>query len=142
MVVKNQNFTYFWCSFLMTFTKLYFLVNSVSTIIYIRLDWDRQTANFASCQKEINSNLPDNNNNSKRVHKKCTLLRIKQHLEKTYGRKFAYGTVVRMCVARNRRRRSAQNYTTVAQVTTRRARKGFELIQPGFSLVCHIVSRP
>ena len=57
LVVKNQNFTYFWCSFLMTVTKLYFLVNSVCTIIYIRLDWDRQTANFASCQKEINSNL-------------------------------------------------------------------------------------
>ena len=35
--------------------------------------------------------------------------------------------VVQMCVARNRRCRSAQNYTTVAQVTTRRARKGFEL---------------
>ena len=32
-----------------------------------------------------------------------------------------------MCVARNRRRRSDQNYTAVAQVTTRRARKGFEL---------------
>ena len=64
---------------------------------------------------------------NKRVNKKCTFLRIKQHLEKTYGRKFAYGTVVQMCVARNRHRRPAQNYTTVAQVTTRRARKGFEL---------------
>ena len=59
LVVEKQNFTYFWCSFLMTVTRLYFLVNSVSTIIYIRLDWDRQTANFASCQKEINSNLPE-----------------------------------------------------------------------------------
>jgi hypothetical protein len=64
---------------------------------------------------------------NKKVKNKCTFLRIKQHLEKTYGRKFAYGTVVQMCVARNRRRRSAQNYTAVAQVTTRRARKGFEL---------------
>lgn len=48
-------------------------------------------------------------------------------MEKTHGRKFSYGTVVQMCVARNRRRRSAQNYSGVAHVTTRRARKGFEL---------------
>lgn len=34
---------------------------------------------------------------------------------------------MQLCVARNRRRRSAKNYKGVAQVTTRRARKGFTL---------------
>ena len=34
---------------------------------------------------------------------------------------------MQLCVARNRRRRSAKNYKGVARVTTRRARKGFEL---------------
>lgn len=64
---------------------------------------------------------------NKKVERKVTFNRIKEHLEETYGRKFSYGTVVQMCVARNRRRRSAQNYKAIAQVTTRRARKGFEL---------------
>lgn len=37
---------------------------------------------------------------------------------------FSYGTVVQLCVARNKRRQSAENYRGV---TTRRARKGFAL---------------
>ena len=42
-----------------------------------------------------------------------------------YHRKFSFGSVVQLCVARNRRRRSALRYRGVAQVTSRRARKGF-----------------
>ena len=34
---------------------------------------------------------------------------------------------MQLCVSRNRRRRYAKNYKGVAKVTTRRARKGFEL---------------
>ena len=44
-----------------------------------------------------------------------------------YKRRFSYGSGVQLCVARNRRRRSAARYRAVAKVTTRRARKGFNL---------------
>ena len=53
--------------------------------------------------------------------------KIQTHLENVYGRKFAYGTVVELCVARNKRRRSSKRYRGLAKVTTRRARKGFSL---------------
>lgn len=58
---------------------------------------------------------------------KVTYERIRQHLEEAYGRHFSYGTVVQLCVARNKRRKSADRYKGVAQITTRRARKGFQL---------------
>ena len=67
----------------------------------------------------------DGNNTS--VAQKVTYERIRQHLQELYGRKFSYGTIVELCVARNRRRRSAVRYKAVAQVTSRRARKGFQL---------------
>ena len=44
-----------------------------------------------------------------------------------YKRNFSYGTVVQLCIARNRRRNSAQRYKGVAKITSRRARKGFQL---------------
>ena len=62
-----------------------------------------------------------------RLSKKVTYGRIKEHLEEVYKRSFSYGTVVQMCVARNKRRRSSKRYSGVAKVTTRRARKGFNL---------------
>ena len=61
------------------------------------------------------------------MKKKVTYSRIKEHLEEVYKRKFSYGTVVQLCVARNRRRQSAKRYKGVAKVTSRRARKGFQL---------------
>ncbi len=61
------------------------------------------------------------------VKQKVTYERIRQHLQYRYGRKFSYGTVVQLCVACNKRRRSAARYHGVARVTTRRARKGFQL---------------
>ena len=39
------------------------------------------------------------------VQKKVTFERIRQHLESTYKRKFSYGTVVQLCIARNKRRK-------------------------------------
>ena len=60
-----------------------------------------------------------------RIKQKVTYGRIRQHLEEKYNCKFSYGTVVQLCIARNKRRRSAANYKGIAQVTTRRARKGF-----------------
>lgn len=41
-----------------------------------------------------------------------------------YKQKFSYGTVVQLCIARNKHRNSAKNYKGVAKVTTRRAQKG------------------
>ena len=58
---------------------------------------------------------------------KVTYEKIRKHLESIYGRKFSYGTVVQLCIARNRRHRSSSRYKGVAKVTTRRARKGFQL---------------
>ena len=64
---------------------------------------------------------------NRRVKKKATFERIRRHLEETYHHKFSHGTVVQLCVARNKRHRSATNYRGVAKVTCRRARKGFKL---------------
>ena len=40
---------------------------------------------------------------------------------------FSYGTVIQLCVPRNKRRQSSKRYMykSVAKVTSRRARKGF-----------------
>ena len=64
---------------------------------------------------------------NKAVEQKVTYERIRQHLEKKYGRHFSYGTTVELCVARNRRRKSAKRYKGAAQVTSRRARHEFQL---------------
>lgn len=56
---------------------------------------------------------------NKQVKQKVTFDRIRKHLEATYKRKFGYGTVVQLCVARNLRRKSAKRYKGVARVTTR-----------------------
>ena len=58
---------------------------------------------------------------------KVTYEKIRKHLEQVYGRHFSYGTAVRLCVAGNKRRKSSQRYKAIAQITTRRARKGFQL---------------
>lgn len=62
-----------------------------------------------------------------KLPQKVTYERIRQHLEKMYGRHFSYGSIVQLCVARNKRHLSAKRYRCIAKVTTRRARKGFTL---------------
>ena len=62
-----------------------------------------------------------------RVKTKVTYERLRQHLMSIYKRHFSYGSVVQLCIARNCRRRSAQRYKGVAKITSRRARKGFQL---------------
>lgn len=64
---------------------------------------------------------------NRRISNKVTYRPIQQHLQTVYGRDFTYGTVVQLCVARNRQRRSASRYRVVAKVTTSRACKGFTL---------------
>lgn len=61
------------------------------------------------------------------VGTKCTYRWTQAHLESVYNHHFSYGTVVQLCVARNHRRLSAKRYKGVAQVMSRRARKGFML---------------
>ena len=56
---------------------------------------------------------------------KVTYKQIKNHLEKVFGRSLGYGTVVELCVPRNKRRKTSKRYRGLAKVTTRRARKGF-----------------
>jgi len=64
---------------------------------------------------------------NKSVGQKVTYQRIREHLQAVYNCTFSYGTVVQLCVARNKRRKSASYYKGVARVTSRRARKGFQL---------------
>ena len=69
--------------------------------------------------------------------KKVTYERIRKHLESVYKRRFSYGTTVQLCVARNKRRKSSTRYKGLARVTTRRARKGFQLrYNPDFHWSC------
>ena len=70
--------------------------------------------------------------------KKVTYKSIKDHLENTYKTKVLYGTVVQLCIARNKRRISAMRYKRVAQVTLKRARKGFQLTQTFTGLMLSI----
>ena len=64
---------------------------------------------------------------NKSVKEKVTFSRIQEHLQGVCKRKFSHGTVIQLCVARNWRHRSASRYKGVAQITCRRARKGFQL---------------
>ena len=63
----------------------------------------------------------------KKTGPKASFRSIQQHLEEKYKRKIGYGTIVQLCVVRNKRRLSAKRYKGVAKVTCRRARKGFQL---------------
>lgn len=64
---------------------------------------------------------------NRKVRKKATFQGIKEFLENKYQRNFAYGSVVQLCVARNKRRKSAIRYKGIARIVSRRARKGFSL---------------
>ena len=64
---------------------------------------------------------------NKAVEQKVTFEGIREHLQTKYNHHFSYGTVVELCVARNRKRKSAKRYKGAAQVTSQRARRGFQL---------------
>lgn len=51
------------------------------------------------------------------VNQKVTYEYIWQH-HHVYKRKFTHGTVMQLCVAHNKRRRSATRYHSVVRVTT------------------------
>ena len=58
---------------------------------------------------------------------KITYNRIKEYLEKKYCTNIGYGTIVQLCLAQNKRRRSAGRYWGIAGLKSRRARKGFNV---------------
>ena len=58
---------------------------------------------------------------------KATYKRIQEHLQAKYHTTFGYGTIVQLCVVRNKRRLSAKRYKGVARIMCRRARKGFSV---------------
>lgn len=60
-----------------------------------------------------------------KLKQKATYEGIRLHLQEVYNRAFSYGTVVQLCIPRNKRRMSAKRYQGLAQVTSRRCRKGF-----------------
>ena len=64
---------------------------------------------------------------NRKINKKATFKRIQEHLQEKYNRKIAYGTVIQLCIARNKRRKSAVRYKGVANVLSKRARKGFNI---------------
>ena len=47
---------------------------------------------------------------NRKLEQKVTFKLINEHLDETYGRHFSHGTVVQLCVARNRRRLSSKRY--------------------------------
>lgn len=65
--------------------------------------------------------------NKKEIKEKVTYEGIRQHLQQYCKRSISFGTVVQLCCARNKRHRSAKRYRGVAQVISKRSRKGFEL---------------
>lgn len=56
---------------------------------------------------------------NQKINKKVTFEGIREHLHKTYGRTFSYGTVLQLCIARSKRHRASANYHGVAKVTLR-----------------------
>ena len=59
--------------------------------------------------------------------KHLTFKLLQQKLEEHYGRHFSIGTVVQLCIPRNKRRLSSKLYKGVANIKYQRARKGFSL---------------
>ena len=64
---------------------------------------------------------------NKKKGQKASFRTIQAHLQEKYNTKIGYGTVVQLCVVRNKRKLSSKRYKNVAKVTCRRARKGFIL---------------
>ena len=64
---------------------------------------------------------------NKKKGQKAFFRTIQAHLQEKYNTKIGYGTVVQLCVVRNKRKLSSKRYKNVAKVTCRRARKGFKL---------------
>lgn len=62
-----------------------------------------------------------------KTEKRMTFKKLEEKLSSHYGEKFSYGTVLHLCVHRNKRRISSKRYKGVANVTYQQASKGFSL---------------
>ena len=87
-------------------------------------DFDKQCGAGADAWRRTGTLTFDGN---RKVQKKATFRRIQQHLQDKYHRSISYGTVVQLCCAQNKRRRSAARYHGLANVVSKRARKGFTI---------------
>ncbi|KAK3754306.1 hypothetical protein QZH41_006635 [Actinostola sp. cb2023] len=59
--------------------------------------------------------------------KRITFKDLAEKLSEDYGEHISYGTVVQLCVPRNKRRLSSKRYKGVANIKYQKARKGFNL---------------
>lgn len=64
---------------------------------------------------------------NRRIKEKVTYERICQHLQQVYQRKFSYGTVVQLCVARKQTSVFFEELQGESKSHNRRPRKGFTL---------------
>ena len=62
---------------------------------------------------------------NRKLEKKPTFKRIQQHLQEKYNTHISSRSIVQLCIARNKRCRSAARYKGVAKVLQKRSRKGF-----------------
>ena len=59
--------------------------------------------------------------------KRITFKSLAEKLSDHYGEKISYGTVVQLCVPRNKLRQSSKRYKGVANIKYQKPRKGFDL---------------
>ena len=59
--------------------------------------------------------------------KRITFKSLSEKLSNHYGEKISYGTVIQLCVPRNKRRLSSKRYKGVANIKYQKPRKGFDL---------------
>ena len=64
---------------------------------------------------------------NRKVKRKVTFKHIQEYLEGKCNCKISYGTIVQLCIAHNKRRKSATWYKGVASVASKHARKGFNI---------------
>jgi hypothetical protein len=62
-----------------------------------------------------------------KVGQKMTMFKLRRVLGEEIGEKISHGTLVQLCVPRNKRFRSSARYKGAANIVSKRARKGFEV---------------
>ncbi|CAH3186929.1 unnamed protein product [Porites lobata] len=68
---------------------------------------------------------------NRKIKQKATFKKIKEHLEQKYNRSISYGSVVQLCVARNRRRRSAVCSAFYASLNHLQYKDGHNIVNLG-----------
>ena len=63
----------------------------------------------------------------KKVGQKMTFRRLRECVQKEIGESVSHGTLVELCVPRNKRNKSSVRYKSAANIVSKRARKGFDI---------------